>query len=392
MPPIHSVDRLMDEADLAVVIGASPATVYHLSGFQSVAQRVIGEPVYCLYSDRSGGPYLVLPKREMDLIVASELDPKGMYPYGSTNIYRSESLSDVERRILELHRTGDFDDSIDALHAALTDIATGPRIGIEGRGINAVEYARIQDGSCQYEVVEVSRELQALRRTKHGREVATLRRSAEITEAAIDAAMQHLKPGMTELELAKKFRAEVSQAGATPLFVTVSFGERTAHTHPTPSRRPIEEGELIRWDAGCVYENYASDIGRTFGYGEGAREFEPIYDALYDGLQAALATVRPEVLTDEVYDACATTVRSAGIDWLSTFEPNHTGHGIGIEVYDPPTITPNGERIQEGMVLCVEPPYNRLGYGGFLIEDEIAVTADGYERFTAAPSKLPIVG
>ncbi len=84
--------------------------------------------------------------------------------------------------------------------------------------------------------------------------------------------------------------------------------------------------------------------------------------------------------------------RSAGVKALSGFEPFHLSYGIGVEIYDPPTIVSNAWTVAEEMVMCVEPPYNELGHGGFLIEDEIQVTEDGYEKLTEVDETLPIVG
>lgn len=392
MNPRLKADALLDESGFDLLVGSTPASVLFLSGFKSVSQRVIGEPVFSICSSRAPEPYLVMPKREVDLLVESDVETAGLYLYGSTNTYRSETLSESDRRIIELQASSSYDGAIDALQAAIDELAAGDRIGIELGGVNAIRADELRNGLGESDVIDVSEELHRMRSVKSDEAIRLLRRSAEITQGAITKAMETIGPETSERDLAETFRTQVCKNGAEPLFVTVSFGDRTAHTHPTPGKRTVNEGDLVRWDAGCTFNDYASDIGRTYGYRSASPEFERTYEALYDGLEAALAVLRGGVTTENVYRAGVDAVESSGSPRFSEFEPNHIGHGIGIEVYDPPTITSSEQRIENGMVMCVEPPYNELGYGGFLIEDEVVVRNDGIDRLTEAPPSLPVVG
>jgi Xaa-Pro aminopeptidase len=210
----------------------------------------------------------------------------------------------------------------------------------------------------------------------------------------MDEAMEALEPGMTERELANDWRARVCEKGGQPIdgFLTVGFGSRTAYTHPLPGDREIQRGDLVRWDGGCRYEQYCSDIGRTFAFGSADDDDVRKYEALYSGLEASLSEFGDGVETGVVFESGVDAVRSSGVDEFSEFEPFHLGHGIGVEIYDPPTIVTGAGTLERDMVMCVEPPYNELGSGGFLIEDEVVVTEDGYEKLTDAPETLPVVG
>jgi Xaa-Pro aminopeptidase len=323
------------------------------------------------------------------LFRSNDADIAGVYPYGDSNIYRGDALSAVDERVLELQESGDFEDPIVALATAIDDLG-GSRIAVEREGFTPDRFSELRD-AVEYDLEPAADHLHDLRRVKTDEEIERLRRSAEITETAMEEAMAALEPGMTERDLASDFRARVCEKGGEPLFLTVGFGERTAYTHPLPGDREIEEGDLVRWDGGCTYRSYCSDIGRTYAYRSADPESEARYEALYAGLDAALAELRDGVATGDPYDAGVTAVRESGVDALSEFDPFHLGHGIGVEIYDPPTIVPDAGRISENMVMCVEPPYNELGHGGFLIEDEVFVTADGYEKLTDASSTLPIV-
>jgi Xaa-Pro aminopeptidase len=390
MVPNDRVEAALADAGLDLLVASTVENVYYTSGTYSVATRGLGEASFSLWSAEANGPYLVIPARETSSIVDNDADIAGVYPYGDSNIYRGDALCETDERILELQESGDFEDPIVALATAIDDLG-GSRIAVEREGFTPDRFSELRD-AVEYDLEPAADRLHDLRRVKTDEEIERLRRSAEITETAMEEAMAALEPGMTERDLASDFRSRVCEKGGEPLFLTVGFGERTAYTHPLPGDREIEEGDLVRWDGGCTYRSYCSDVGRTYAYRSADPESEARYEALYAGLDAALAELGDGVATGDPYDAGVAAVRESGVDALSEFDPFHLGHGIGVEIYDPPTIVPDAGRISENMVMCVEPPYNELGHGGFLIEDEVLVTTDGYEKLTDASATLPVVG
>jgi Xaa-Pro dipeptidase len=390
MVPNDRMEAALADAGIDLLVASTVENVYYTSGTYSVATKGLGEASFSLWSADAGGPYLVIPARETSSIIDNNADPEGVYPYGASNIYRSDSLSAVDTRILTLQESGDFDDPIVALATAIEDLG-GSQVAVEREGFTPDRFAELRDAvAC--DLKPAADHLHDLRRVKTAEEIERLRRSAEITETSMQEAMSALEPGMTERELAADFRARVCEKGGEPLFLTVGFGDRTAYTHPLPGDREIREGDLVRWDGGCTYRGYCSDIGRTYAYRAADPDSVARYEALYDGLVAALGELHDGVATGDPYDAGVAAVRKSGVDALAEFDPFHLGHGIGVEIYDPPTIVPGAGRVSENMVMCVEPPYNELGHGGFLIEDEVLVTADGYETLTDANETLPIVG
>jgi Xaa-Pro aminopeptidase len=86
--------------------------------------------------------------------------------------------------------------------------------------------------------------------------------------------------------------------------------------------------------------------------------------------------VEPGVDVSEIFKAAVETVKRNGIPH---FRRHHTGHGWGLERYDPPLISPRVHTtLEEGMVLCIETPYYEVGWGGLLHEDNLVVTSSGY--------------
>jgi Xaa-Pro aminopeptidase len=99
--------------------------------------------------------------------------------------------------------------------------------------------------------------------------------------------------------------------------------------------------------------------------------------------------MRPGVVAKDVFNTAVQTVIEAGIP---TYQRQHVGHGIGVEYYDLPVLTPDSDTVLEaGMVFEVETPYYRLGVGGAFIEDTVVVTETGAEIITTLSRDLIVL-
>ena len=97
------------------------------------------------------------------------------------------------------------------------------------------------------------------------------------------------------------------------------------------------------------------------------------------------------VSTDVIFNSVVDYVNEHGSKLFPKFNRNHVGHGIGIDVYDHPTISPESGILKSGMVLCIEPPYYELGTAGIQVEDEVHITPNGVKRFSHCDSTLLVL-
>jgi Xaa-Pro aminopeptidase len=143
----------------------------------------------------------------------------------------------------------------------------------------------------------------------------------------------------------------------------------------TPSNTKLAKGDYIFFDVGCTYEGYRSDIGRVYSYGAPSDKLRRIYDATKAGQSRAFELLTPGRPAVDVFNGAVERVREAGIPH---YRRHHVGHGIGIEWYDQPVLTPSASGVIElGMVFEVETPYYELGFGGSMIEDFVVVGETG---------------
>jgi Xaa-Pro aminopeptidase len=225
---------------------------------------------------------------------------------------------------------------------------------------------------------------------KSPEEVQRLERAALIAEDGIAAMLGMLKPGVTEREAATVFEQEVLRKGAQPFFTVVTMGGRAALADVYASDAALKAGDLIRFDLGCVYQGYRSDISRTAVMGAPSEKQRRYYDAMRDGEKAAIAAMKPGVPVSQIFETAMRVTREQGMPHYERF---HVGHGIGLEPYDPPTINATTQTaLEPGMVFCVETPYYEHGWGGVQVEDAVEITAGGVRRLTQSSQELAILG
>jgi D-alanyl-D-alanine dipeptidase len=142
-------------------------------------------------------------------------------------------------------------------------------------------------------------------------------------------------------------------------------------------------------DFGGVRDDYCSDITRTVFVGEPSEEERSVYGLVRAAQQAAFDAVRPGVPAHDVDRAARAVISDAG--YGDRFV-HRTGHGIGLEVHEPPYIVEGNETpLQAGMTFSDEPGIYLPGRFGVRIEDQLVVTADGAERLNEASRDLTVV-
>ena len=211
-----------------------------------------------------------------------------------------------------------------------------------------------------------------------------------ITEAAFEATTAAAYPGVTERELKRIFDTVIVAAGARPAFALIRFGRGMALGQVEPGDTKLERGDYIWYDIGCTYRGYRSDIGRVVSYGEPSKRLRDLYQASIAGQDRAFEMMTPGTEAQAVFNAAVERVRDAGIPH---YERHHVGHGIGVEFYDAPVLSPGVETpLEEGMVFEVETPYYELGFGGTFIEDTVIIRSEGAEIVTRLGRELRVVG
>lgn len=220
-----------------------------------------------------------------------------------------------------------------------------------------------------------------LRMRKDAHEYEKLKMNAGIADRALQVAFEKMRPGMTERDLAGEIHAHFVSEGAEPFFLLVGAGGNGAFPHHAAGDRIIQEGDAVVIDIGGRKEGYPSDITRMAILGRPPEGYAEVYAVVERAVQAALAAVRPGVAAKEVDQAARSVIAEAG---YGKYFVHRTGHGLGIDVHEPPYISAASETVlEEGMVFSIEPGIYLPGRFGIRLEEIVILRTDGPEIFSS---------
>ena len=223
----------------------------------------------------------------------------------------------------------------------------------------------------------------ALRAQKDADEYRVLKENAMIDDGAMQAAFAALKPGITERELEAVIVDYFRSKGARREFGSVCFGAHGAFPHHYSSDTPLKPNDAILIDIGSRKDGYPSDMTRVATIGTPDPEFDKVHAVLEEAVKAAVAAAKPGVPAKLVDKAARDVVAAAG------YGPNflhRLGHGVGIDIHEPPYITATSELpLEEGNVFSIEPGIYLAGRFGIRLEELVILRADGPEILSELP-------
>jgi Xaa-Pro aminopeptidase len=229
-----------------------------------------------------------------------------------------------------------------------------------------------------------------LRAIKDHGELERLRAAGRGADASFAGILELPFAGRREVDVAADLARLLREHGhERPDFTIVGSGPNAASPHHAPTEREIVQGDAVVLDFGGVADGYCSDITRTVFVGEPTDEQRGVYDVVRKAQQAAFDAVRPGIAAQDVDRAARAVIADAGYGEAFV---HRTGHGIGIEVHEPPYLVEgNDTPLEPGMTFSDEPGIYLAGRFGVRIEDQLAVTVDGAERLNDATRDLVVV-
>jgi Xaa-Pro aminopeptidase len=237
----------------------------------------------------------------------------------------------------------------------------------------------------------VSGWVEELRMIKSASELERIRKSVDTNSRAFEQAVKQVRPGMRERDLAAELEYRMRRLGAEkPAFETiVAAGKRGALPHAQPTEARMENGALVVVDMGAVQDGYSSDMTRMLFLGCPSPKVERTYRAVLEAQQAAIHAVRAGVSTVYVDRQARKVLDGYG---LGKAFVHSTGHGLGLEIHEPPRIGKRDKRhLEAGMAITIEPGVYLEGFGGVRIEDTVVVTQNGCEILTPTSKELRVV-
>lgn len=261
-------------------------------------------------------------------------------------------------------------------------------IGFEDTVMIYETVERLKKSLLSAEFYPLGQALNELRQKKTRKELECICQAEAIGDKAFSYILDVIRPGMTEVEIALELEGFMRKNGAEGLsFETiVASGENSAMPHAIPEQKPVEKGEFITMDFGCVYKGYCSDMTRTVVLGKASAEQKEIYQIVLKAQKLALERIRAGVSGKWVDSLARDYITKRG---YGAYFGHGLGHSLGLFIHEEPRLSVREERIlTEGMVETVEPGIYLPGVGGVRIEDLVEITADGCVNYTNSPKNL----
>ena len=233
-----------------------------------------------------------------------------------------------------------------------------------------------------------------------------MQEAGRVSALALRLVGEAVRPGVTTEELDELAESVIRAAGGVPAFKGYHGFPRTLCTsvnsqvvHGIPSRAVVLlEGDVLSVDVGAIVGGYYGDNAATFPVGQVSAEARELLSATEASLQAGIAQCVPGNRLFDIGHAVQAVAEGAGFSVVREY----VGHGIGRNMHEDPNV-PNyglagkGPRLEEGMVLAIEPMVN---FGGSPVESLpdgwTVVTQDGslsahFEHTVAITAAGPLI-
>lgn len=234
--------------------------------------------------------------------------------------------------------------------------------------------------SADKEMLDVGDIVQQLRARKDAMEIETIRAAALCADKALADALPLLKAGVSEKEFAiELLRLMVSdpKVNCETYVIQILGGANSANPHGASSDYAFKHGDAITIDYGAYYDYYWSDFCRTFFIGQAPAKLKECYPIVLEAHLAGMNATKAGIMAKEIDNAARRVITKAG---YGDYFIHRTGHGVGLDIHEAPYMHANNETIlEEGMVFTCEPGIYFPGLGGIRIEDDVAVTKDGWQ-------------
>ena len=259
--------------------------------------------------------------------------------------------------------------------------------GIESEHMTVAEKKRLTDLLASgVRLRDATAIVERVRMVKDLDELACIRAAVHLGAGLFDRALEVLRPGVKESDVAAEMEYAARRGGAEEMsFPTIiASGARSAMPHGRATEQVIAPGGFVVCDFGVILRGYCSDQTRAVWVGEASavalEEARHAYESVREAQHAAIAAVRPGVTAAEVDEAARKVLRQAG---LGRYFTHSTGHGVGLEIHEAPKVaTGQKEVLRCGMVITIEPGVYFPGKWGVRIEDMVVVSEKGCEVLT----------
>jgi len=256
-------------------------------------------------------------------------------------------------------------------------------LAYEYGNVSYIFYSRIIRNITPGKIIAAKDVIENMRMVKTQSEIRKIKKACSIILKSVNEIGENYKKfkGWSEKKIGDKLEEMIREKGAlSSAFPTiVAEGKHSSQPHHHPTNKRASFSPLLI-DAGAVFEDYNSDLTRTFSNHTISGKFNEIFQIVKEAQARAFQAIKPGVFAKEVDRAARVFISRSG---YGEYFGHGLGHGIGLDVHEKPILSRKGKVIlKPGMVFTVEPGIYIPGLFGCRIEDVIVVTEKGYRLLT----------
>jgi Xaa-Pro dipeptidase len=260
-------------------------------------------------------------------------------------------------------------------------------VSAEARVPTESSFRMLHEVFADGKLVDASDAIRRARIIKSALEIELIRYACEVGAFGYAAARELMIPGVSEAEVSGHVEGRMYGRGVGYKGVRRSRGYCFAMSGPNSaiswrpfciaSDRKLQRGDIVLLELDGFTDGYFMDLTRTMSVGEPTPRAQEVWGVINEAVDAALKIIKPGTPASELNRVAQQVVIDHGFG--KNFV-HHVGHGVGLQFHEPPTLHPKSkELLEEGMVFAVEPAIYIEGWGGLRIEENVAVTKDGYD-------------
>ena len=349
---LQHLRQIFNQTDIQLVIISSPHMISYLTGyfgFSAVEREV----------------FLIITKTKAHLLTDSRYSEAtaATVPHFQThNITHSKRLTDY---VLQFAKKDD-------------------KIGFESDNLTVAEFVQLKKTKLKFIAIS----LRELRIAKSNVEIQSIKKAAAIANTAYAKTIHHLVPGITEKTVVSFLENQIRTLGAEVAFPTiVAFGKNASAPHHLSGETKLKQNDLILIDFGAKVDGYCSDCTRTSFIGTVPGEWKKAYQVVAKAQGLAIDCLASSRINHKAEGIPASGVDKVARDYIISQGypsiPHSLGHGIGLEVHEAPTLSPQSKDIlTDGMVFSIEPGIYIPNELGIRIEDLFTIQDSTLIRLT----------
>ncbi len=370
---ISRIQEKLEKENIEAVIITSPSNFRYFSGLDS--------------------NFWESPTRPWFLIVSKNDPIKAIIPSIGIAPIEKTFIKDIE----VWQSPNPKDEGVSLLKKIIKGFPKNSNIGFELANethlrMSIQDYFKVQEELSDYNFVDASKVIWNLRKIKSNIEIEYISKICSIASKVFDNFPDKIYSKITEREATSVFKKELINNGADYIMYMACASGQGGYDQiiTNPTEKQLKNGDILIIDTGSTLNGYFCDFDRNFGFGKISQTSLDAYAKLWEAIESTLEIIKPGINCSEIYSSLSKYLLP---EHNNNGSVGRMGHGLGLQLTEPPSIMQNDQTIiEKNMIITLEPSIE-LSKNVMLVQEEnILITEDGYKLLsTRTPEKLPII-